>query len=160
MEISTFMFYRELNSWFSVHKACLITRPWNLKIQLWESQSLRGMHFSRYLYKGWRRLHPSRFVNCRLLESLLEKPVDQGKLGEEEHHPGDILTVFQKGEDRVGYQTRLQGLDWDSFQSGLVYVKSGLVDRIGIGKSILHDSFGLMGLEKPGPGSYSWQTSC
>lgn len=97
----------------------------------------------------------SRFVNCRLLESLLEKPVDQGKLGEEEHHPGDILTVFQKGEDRVGYQTRFQGLDWDSFQSGLVYVKSGLVDRIGIGESILHDSFGLMGLEKPGPGRYS-----
>ena len=63
--------------------------------------------------------------------------------------------MLQKGEDRVGYQIRFQGLDWESFQSGLVYVKPGLGDRIGIGKSILHDSFGLMGLEKPGPGSYS-----
>lgn len=53
----------------------------------------------------------SRFVNCRLLESLLEIPVDQGKLCEEEHPLGDILTVFQKGEDRVGYQIRFQGLD-------------------------------------------------
>lgn len=58
-----------------------------------------------------------------VFESLLEIPIDQGKLSlldEEEHHLGSILTVFQKGEVRVGYQTRFQDLDWESFQSGLV----------------------------------------